>query len=73
MKGGQGVVGAGAGGADGALGVGVAVDTQAVGHKAEQQQDGDVFGQWEILAEGLGIGRGQDGGAWGCDTVGNFS
>ena len=44
-EGGQGVVGAGAGGADGALGVGVAVDAQAVGHKAEQQQDGDVFGQ----------------------------
>ena len=61
------------GGANGALGVGVAVDALAVGHEAEQQQDDDVFGQREALAEGHGIGRGQDGGAWGCDTVGNFS
>ena len=78
-EGGQGVVGAGAGGADGALGVGVAVDAQAVGHEAEQQKDGDVFGQREALAEGQrdaeghGVGRGQDGGALGCDAVGNFS
>lgn len=78
-EGGKGVVGAGASGADGALGVGVAVDTQAVGHETEQQQDGDVFRHWETLvdgqrnAEGHGIGRGQDGGAWGCDAVGNFS
>ena len=60
-------------------GVGVAIDAQAVGHKAEQQQDGDVFRHRETLvdgqrnAEGHGIGRGQNGGAWGCDTVGNFS
>ena len=34
-EGGRGIVGAGAGGADGALGVGVAVDAQPVGHEAE--------------------------------------
>jgi len=78
-EGGQGVVGAGAGGADGALGVGVAVDAKSVGHETEQQQDGNVFRHREALvdgqrnAEGHGIGRGQDGGAWGCDVVGNFS
>ena len=78
-EGGQCVVGAGAGGADGALGVGVAVDAQAVGHETEQQQDGDVFGQRETLAdgqrdaEGHGVGRGQDGGALGCDVVENYS
>ena len=51
-EGGKGVVGAGAGSADGALGVGIAVDAQTVGHKAEQQKDGDMFRHRKALADG---------------------
>ena len=62
-EGGQGVVGAGAGGADGALGVGITVDAQTVGHETEQQQDGDMFGEWESFADGQRDAQGPKAGA----------
>ena len=39
----EGIVGAGAGGTDRALGIGVEIDTQTVRHKAQEQQDKHVL------------------------------
>lgn len=38
-EGGYGIVGACLGGSDGALGIGVATDAEAVGHEAEEKED----------------------------------